>query len=118
MEEKSSLYIPVKIRKRKESLEGIGRNEILGIILMTVIGAFIGVVGHFIKGYEMTYVIFPTIGFGCLGYFFLKKDKFNKSTVDNTKQYINFMSSQKKYRYVYYNILEGRYRGRGKNEKK
>lgn len=106
MEEKETLYIPVKIRKRKEHIQGIGGKELYQIAILVVIGAIVGIALHFIKGMDITFVFFPIALFGFAGYIFLKKNQYNQNTIDLLLLIIRFSKSQKIYKYKYHNIYE------------
>lgn len=100
------LYIPVNIKKRKEILEGIGKKEIVEIVISTLVGIFIGIILFFIKNNNPMYLILSAFIFGSGAFVFLKKDNTNRNTIDKLKLYFEFVNSQKRYNYKYKNIYE------------
>lgn len=106
MVEEHKLYIPVKIKKRKEIVDGIGKEEIKQIVILIGIGALLGYIGHLIKGYDLVALIYPTVGCGSFGFLFFRKNQWNQNSIDILRNKLKFMREQKKYRYKYCSIYE------------
>lgn len=106
---KGDLYIPVRIKRYPEfwNIDGIGKKELRGILIMTGVGIIVGV----ISGVITQIILFPllfVILFPSGAYMFLKKDLTNRNTIDKIRISKRFKKSQKRYDYKYYNIYEAR----------
>lgn len=99
------LYIPVNVRRRKETIEGFGKEEIIKTIIWAGIGLFVGIIIFLLFFREIFTIILSTIvfPFGC--FVMVRKDKTNRSTIDLIKVDIRFRRSQKRYKYKYNNPL-------------
>lgn len=103
---KKQLYIPVNIVRRKETIQGIGRKEIIQIIIAVIAGALIGIILFFTNDNNPLYLIMAIFASGSAAFIFLRKDATNRSTIDKLKLYIDFIKSQKRFYYKYVNIYE------------
>lgn len=104
--DKNILYIPVNVRRRKEIVDGIGKEELVKIGILTGIGFVIGIMLFLIYNYNFTFVVITPTTLGAGGVMFLKKDFTNRSTIDKLKDLYIFSKSQKRYDYEYINIYE------------
>lgn len=113
MDNKGDLYIPISVKKRKEFLgiDGIGGKEAIGVGISIGVGLVIGLILFFISSMNPFFLFMPIFIFGSAGYIFLRKDKTNRNSIDKVKLLIDFMKSQKRFYYKYYNIYEGNREG-------
>lgn len=111
------LYIPVNIRRQKEIVDGIGKNEILQIFMLTVIGGVIGFV-FYVSTTEILFFVMPPIILGTIAVVIYRRDGTNQSLVDHIRSWLNYMNSQKFYCYQYYNIYQSEVEIRKNHEKK
>lgn len=100
------LYIPVNIRKRKEVIEGIGKEEIVRIIVAFVIGVLAGLVIFVAVFPNIMSIMTPAVLIAGITTLFVKKDSMNRSSIDRFRNYIDFNKTQKRYYYKYYNVYE------------
>lgn len=112
---RKELYIPVNIRRRKEIADGIGKEELLKITLLTGIGLGIGIF-LFVLGGEIFSVLLPPVITGMGGAIFLRKDMTNQSVLDRIHHLMEYSRSQKTYLYKYHNIYEEGSLMNGKNK--
>lgn len=103
---KNGLYIPVNIRKRKEIVEGFGKEEMVQTAFVTLIGLIVGIILFFVFSYQILLIVGVPLVFGIGAIILLRKDKTNTSSIDMIKEMIDFSKSQKKYQYKYHNIYE------------
>lgn len=103
---KETLYIPVNIRRRKEYVDGFGKEELVKVLIWFVIGIVVGLILFFIKNKEMVYVVFSAIFFPGLAFALTRKDKTNRSQIDRLVDLYKFSVSNKRYDYKYHNIYE------------
>lgn len=112
---RKELYIPVNIRKRKEIADGIGKAELLQIIVMAGIGLLVGLIIFAVKGGIFS-IMLPPIILGMAGVIFLRKDMTNQSVLDRIHHLMEYSKGQKIYFYKYHNIYEERSRTNGKSK--
>lgn len=103
---KSILYIPVNIRRRKEWIDGFGKEELTKVILWFFIGIVIGIVLFFIKNKDPLYIVFSTFFFSGCAFALTRKDRTNRSQIDKLVDLYKFSASTKIYDYKYHNIYE------------
>lgn len=100
------LYIPVNIRKRKEVIEGIGKEEIVKIVIAFFIGVLIGIVIFIAVFPNIMSIMTPAILIAGTTTLFVKRDSMNRSSIDRFRNYIDYSKTQKRYFYKYYNVYE------------
>lgn len=103
--EKPKLYIPVQIRKRKEYIDGFGKEELKKTILMGCIGLIIGILIYLKMRNEIVIIVSIT-AFAGAAFMLTKKDKTNRSSIDYLKDDLKFNLSNKNFYYKYHNIYE------------
>lgn len=103
--EKSNLYIPVNIRRRKEYTDGFGKEELIVTITWGLIGIAVGIFLYLIM-HELLTIIISVVVFSGGAFVFNRKDKTNRSSIDHIKASIDFAKSTKRYDYKYNNIYE------------
>lgn len=100
-EARNMLYIPANITTRFEIMRGFGWRELAVTSVATAISILIGVTLSGLLDWSVLRVIvfIGLTGFATGG--IVRKDNFNRSMVDLTRQYVRFGHTQQKFKYVY-----------------
>lgn len=115
-EKKTSLYIPFNIRKRKEYVDGFGKPELIQTCVGTAIGLGISIILCIFVLPNIITLVFPTIMIGAMTAMLVRKNSFNRSSIDAIKNVYNFKKGQKRYFYKYTNIYESEVTTNGKKK--
>ncbi len=100
MKTEKPLYIPQGLKLRSELFNGFGKEEVIKIIVVTVIAGVIDILLFFITKNTVISIIFilSTISGSVI---MLTKDISNISVVDQIGFLLKYQLRQKKYRYKY-----------------
>ncbi len=96
--EKLKLYIPMNVRNRVDFFPGFGAKEAREALTIFAFFIPVAIIAYIITGQSLPVVI-ALFGGGFLGVTFTTKDALNLSVLDYLKDSINFMNSQKNYKY-------------------
>ena len=104
--ERDRLFIPVNVRKRKEYVDGFGKDELIKSLIATAFGVVLGIVLFLRNNYQPLYIALVPVVVFAISVIFLRKDKTNTNALDSICEMYEFSKSQKKYEYEYVNIYE------------
>ena len=103
------LYIPSKIQRKFQLIEGVGMEQIIKIFICTAIGLVIDrIITIFLLNMDITISILIIIVAGLIGFVFYRINEYNQSISSIIKVGMRFNKRQRRYKYVHYDRWRNR----------
>lgn len=96
-----SMYFPQKLKRNKEIIQGLGKKELMQVIMLTLVLQSVNVVLYILRQDIFTTAIYFLITAAVAYGLYAKLDESNTSFMDQMHFMLRRMQSPKRYRYFY-----------------